>query len=365
VTDLIHSALHEKHQALEAVFGDVAGWEMPLSYRGAIQEANTVRLRAGVFDFSHAGRFRIRGDGALALLERVCTHDVVHQEDDTAEPTLLLNARGGILDTGRLLRMEDGWMLTVSPINRHKVLDHLSPLAEELDAKLDDRTEKEATLLIAGPSAAGLLDPLLTDVMSEPASKLPAGAVRSGTYLLARYAVARTDELGMWSVEVTMSNLFATKAWRFITEKAGDRCIAPTGLAAWDVLRVEAGVPAYGHEVNETFDPYLAGLADRVSLDHDFIGADACRSLAARPPARKRMGLVLDQVIPRQGSVVLDSEGAEIGAVTSGTFSSALDRAIAMACVAASSAVPQAEVTVVQDGVRLPARIAELPFVNG
>ena len=77
------------------------------------------------------------------------------------------------------------------------------------------------------------------------------------------------------------------------------------------------------------------------------------------------MGLVLDQVIPRQGSVVLDSEGAEIGAVTSGTFSSALDRAIAMACVAASSAVPQAEVTVVQDGVRLPARIAELPFVNG
>lgn len=392
MSERLHAALHDKHKALEAVFGDVAGWEMPLSYRGVLEEAAAVRGRAGLFDFSHAGRFRIRGHGALGLLERVCTHDVAHQEDDTAAPTLLLNDRGGILDAARLLRMEEDWLLTVSPMNRRKVLVHLGSMAEEMDAKVDDRTEKDSMLLIVGPAAAGLLDPLLTDIMSEPVSKLPPGAVRSGSYLLARYVVARTDELGLWTVEVMLPNLFAPQAWRYITEKAGDRCIAPAGLAAWDVLRVEAGVPVYGHEINETFDPYLAGLGGRVDLGHDFLGAGACRTLAARPPARKRVGIVLEAgealsagesptrqaaesetrrrnngglptvLIPRQGSTLLDSDGIDIGAVTSGTFSPALDRPIAMAYVAASSALPHLPVELVQDGTRLPARIVDLPF---
>lgn len=104
-SELLRTALHDKHIAMDASMGDVAGWEMPLSYGGAIDEAGLVRQRAGVFDAGHLGRIRIRGDGALGLLERVCTHDVAHQEDDTVAPTLLLGERGGILDVGKLARL--------------------------------------------------------------------------------------------------------------------------------------------------------------------------------------------------------------------------------------------------------------------
>lgn len=374
--ELLRSALYDKHVALEASMGDVAGWEMPLSYGGAIDEARRVGGRAGIFDAGHLGRIRIRGDGALGLLQRVCTHDVGHQEDNTLAPTLLLNDRGGILDLARLVRLEESWLLVTSPVNRIKILEHLSPLADSIDAKVDDRTTKECSLLVAGPQAAGLLDGALENVMSEKASDLGVGAVISGSHLLAKYVVARTDELGMWSVQVVLSGLIVGQAWRYITEKAGERCIAPAGLTAWDVLRMEAGLPMYGHEINESFDPYLAGLGGLVDLGHDFIGAEACRKLAARAPSRKLMGAVLAEdptgnagqasaghFIPRQGTAVLDSHGDEIGTVTSGTYSPRLDRAIGLAYVTTSSAVIGLQVSIEQNGAKHSGAIVGLPFV--
>ena len=379
---LLKTALHDKHVALEASMGETAGWEMPLAYRGAIDEAMSVRRRAGVFDIGHSGRIRIRGDGALDLLERVCTHDVAHQEDNTSARTLMLNERGGILDICRLVRLEDSWLLIASPINRTKIVEHMQSLAEGFSAQVDDRTQKDAALLVAGPTAPALLDAVLEGVLGEKVSQLSPDSARAGTHLLARYVVVRTDELGFWSAQVILPHLLMGQAWRYITQKAGDGCIAPAGLAAWDVLRIEAGQSAYGQEINESFDPYLAGVGSLVDLGHEFIGADACRTLSARTPPRRLVGLVICSgkasvvnrgqspksgdsplvPIPRQGSAVLDFDGNEIGAVTSGTFSPLLDCPVALAYVAKSAAAPQTPVTILQDGATHSAQIVALPF---
>lgn len=390
---------------------DIAGWEMPLAYRGVLEEVAQVRSHAGVFDMSHLARFRIRGDGGLAMLERLCTHDVAHQEDDTAVATLMLNDQGGIVTDGVLVRLEDQWLLVCPPINRAKVLEYLQGWADQHDAKLDDQTGKSAVISLAGPAAAAVLD----KVLPERVSTLGANSARGGSLMLAKYVVMRTNWTGLWGIDVIMPNLFAGKAWRFITEKAGEGAIAPAGLAALDVLRMEAGLAAYGHELNETIDPVAAGLMDRVSFDHDFIGAQSLAVANQRTPDRIRCGLVLEKIgtlpekigtlpifrpagqdssvlgafgaasdstvtgsdaengkcpyfLPRQGSGVYRADGSECGTVTSSAFSPALDKAIAQAYLAADVIAPGTTVLVETQGGRQaakPFRISEFGFRNG
>ncbi|MFB3892466.1 MAG: aminomethyltransferase family protein [Phycisphaerae bacterium] len=397
----LKTPLYDKHVAMEAKMADVAGWLMPLSYQGVLDEVREVRQRAGVFDACCMGRIRVRGDGALTLLERACTHDVAHQEDDTAIETLLLNERGGIIDLCRLVRLESFWVVVTSALNREKVLAHLQALAAELGgaAKVDDQTQKTGMVAVIGPAAGGILD----KVLPERVSQLPPTAARLGSFMLANYIVMRAARAGLWELDVVLPNLFMGQAWRFITQKAGESSIRPAGMAALDVLRIEAGQCAYGHEINETIDPFTAGLGDLVAMNHDFVGADAVNPLSERTAARQRVGIILDPVgglsqdqtidqansaerqasadaqadndaglplgavgstiIPRQGAVVLRSDGTEAGVLTSGTFSPTLDRAIAMAYVASDAAVPDTRIVVLEGDARMPGKIAALPFV--
>ena len=132
-SDELKTPLYARHVAEGAELGEEGGWVIPLYYVGALEEAAEVRRRAGVFDLTHLGRIRIRGDGALDLLERACTSDVAHQEDDTAAYTLLCNERGGVLADALLLRLPDCWLMTTAAICRRKVLEHLRALAEKLE----------------------------------------------------------------------------------------------------------------------------------------------------------------------------------------------------------------------------------------
>jgi aminomethyltransferase len=225
--DLLKTALHEKHIAAEAKMTDEAGWKMPLSYGSVLDEARMVRTRAGIFDIGHLGRLRIRGDGALDLLERICTADVAHQEDNTAIRTLLCNERGGILDQAMLVRTMDFWVLTTSACNRAKVLEHLARHAVDFDVKIDDQTERTSHVAVAGPGAGGILDAALP---VKPAS-MPRGAVKVGSLMIARYIAMRVGYTGEWSLEVILPHLAVAQAWRFITQKAGDRCIPRPGSA--------------------------------------------------------------------------------------------------------------------------------------
>ena len=366
--ELLKTALHSKHVAMEATMGTEGGWEVPLSYRGALEEVGEVRGRAGVFDVSHFGRIRIRGDGAIDLLERACTADVAHQEDDTTISTLLCNERGGIIDRCRLIRLTSFWVLIASPVCREKVLRHLTALGEDVGAKVDDQTPKTTMLEAAGPATGGILDAVLPFRVAD----LAAGSVRFGSLMIARYIAEQVSVTGQWGVAVSVPNMVAAQAWRFITGKAGINTIPPCGLAARDVLRIEAGIPRYGHEINETLDPATAGLIGEVDFGHDFLGAEAVKKSAERAAARELVGLILEApkegarggIVPGQGMGVCGKDGTEVGTVTSGAFSPTLEAPIALAYVATGAGEVGDELLVDAGGRPLPARVTPLPFVR-
>ena len=363
--DTPRTALYGKHVAREATMGPDGGWEMPLSFRPPGEEVAETCRRAGVFDISHVGRIRIRGDEALDLVERVCTADVVRQEDDTARYTLLCNESGGVIDQCLAMRIEDWWLLTTSPINHAKVLAHVRTAGEGLSAKVDDQTAKTSMVCVAGPDAEAMLD----RAMPISVAGLAPGQIKTGTLMFARYIAVRTAYMGLWALEVMLPTMFIGQGWRFITDKAGENAAPPAGAIARDVLRIQAGKCRYGHELNETIDPFMAGLGWAVDFAHEFIGISALEALRDNPPARRRVGLVLappagqdrDGAIPTLGTPVCRTDGGQIGTVTSGTFCPALDRAIAMAYVGRDDARIGTEVLIGQDDIH-HAELVSLPF---
>ncbi|MCY2924244.1 MAG: hypothetical protein NT031_02195 [Planctomycetota bacterium] len=353
-------ALHDRHVEAGAVMGAAAGWVIPMHFAGVAAEVAAVRTGAGVVDISHVGRIRIRGAQALEALERLCTVDVAHQEDLTAARTLLCNEAGGILDDAWLIRLADEWLLTCSPIAREKVLAHVEALTSGMEVKVSDQTSKIFHLAVAGPATLQRLEP----VLPEQAAGLERHGVRVGSMLLAKWIALRVGYTGTFGVEVILPNMLAWQAWRFITQKAGANCIAPVGLAARDVLRLEAGLPRYGHELNETIDPFTAGLDHLLDFGHDFLGRSALEALRGRTPSRRPVGLAgpAQGAIPTLGSPIADAAGREVGAVTSGTFSPTLDRLIALAYVTADTA-PDADVTVQTPTGPVAMKVTTLPFV--
>lgn len=365
--DMLKTALHDRHVAMEATMGTEAGWSVPLSYTGALEEAAEVRRHAGIFDVSHMGRIRIRGDGALDLLSRACSADVYHQEDDTTIPTVLCNEQGGILDLCRLIRLPRFHVLVTSGHCREKILAHLTAMAGDFDAKVDDQTPKTSLLEVSGPATAEILNAVLPFHVGD----LAKGEVKFGSLMIAKYIAERTSCTGEWGVAVAIPNLVVGQAWRFITHKAGEHAVMPCGLAARDVLRIEAARPRYGHELNETIAPATAGLEACVDFGHDFLGADAVKQAQERPVDRKLIGLILKappgdasgSVVAGQGATICRPGGEEIGVVTSGTYSPALQAAIAMGYVTAGAVEPGDEVAVTIAEATVAAEVATLPFV--
>ena len=272
-TELLRTALHARHVAAGAEMGPVCGWEMPRHYGDPQAEYERARARAAVMDVSHVGRIRVRGDGAVDLLERLCTADVGRQEDDRAQYTLLLNQAGGILADAMVVRLESFWVLTVAPARRQAVLAHAQALAGDFGAKVDDQTFKTSMLATVGPAAGAILD----RVLPKKPSRLARGSALTGSMLIARYIASRTGPTRLWSLEVMLPNMLAGKAWQFITHKAGDNAIAPAGLLVRDRLRADAGIGAWGEDFDESSTPVSAGLMKAVDLGHDFLGRDAVR----------------------------------------------------------------------------------------
>jgi aminomethyltransferase len=242
------------------------------------------------------------------------------------------------------------------------VLDHAISAADGMSVKVDDQTEKGAMLAVSGPGAREILD----SVLPEKPGDLAPGATKIGSMMITRYIVMRTSFTGMWGIEVILPKMFIGKAWRFITDKAGDKALKPAGMTARDILRIEAGLCRYGRELNETTDPFTVGLESLVDFDHEFIGRQALAAIRDKGVSRKRIGLRLAGTdIARQGDTVFNAEGHETGVITSGTFSPALDCSIAMAQVSLASADigTTLEVELASTGQKVSATVTLLPFV--
>lgn len=351
-------ALHDKHMAMEARFAVEAGWNVPLSYGSALEEVETAHRDAVVCDVSSLTRLRIAGNDALELLERLCTHDVARQEDDCAQLTCLCNDSGGIIDCGYLYRLENHWLLTGDPGNHDKLLAHLELHAEGLDVKIKDQTWRSCQFWVTGANAARRLD----DLLGREVSTMPPGALRSESYLVAKVIASRTGYGPLWSLEVIVPGLLAGQAWQFVTARSREKALLPLGYAARDVLRIQAGLCRYGHEINEAIDPYTAGLGRCVRPEGGFLGAKALVQ-RAKDVSRRRCRIAMEASeaggsasIPRMGAEVLDCQGNTIGTVTSGTYCPIRNVSLAMAYVA-NQTRDREQVEVVMQGSRQTGRV--------
>lgn len=351
---------HDFHIKANAKMVDFAGWDMPLLYRSIVDEHHHTRKSGSLFDVSHMGRLQFKGKDAQKFLNIVCTRELSNLQTGQSRYALVCNPNGGVMDdiiVGRDLRH---WSMVCNASNREKLVKHFQQVRRDRDLDLDiiDQTEATAMVALQGPKVIEKVgDWLPTDIRS-----LKKFGFESNSFMLVSYTVSRSGYTGEDGIEMTFSarvaSLVISKlAGRFDREEA---TIKPAGLGARDTLRMEAAMPLYGHELTEETDPISAGLGWAVSLDKDFIGADALRALK---PSRKLVGLELNsQRIARQGTPIRDANGTEIGVVTSGTMSPTLNKSIAMAYVNVDQSAVGTQLTADLRGDLQPASVVPLPF---
>jgi len=257
-------------------------------------------------------------------------------------------------------RYESQWLMVCNAGNRMKVLAHLHEHAEGRNVTIDDQTEQTVMLAVQGPAAMDLF----RRHVPIPIGELKRYGFASGTYMGMNYTVFRSGYTGEDGVEVILPATAGMFAWEYITRENedGESTVRPAGLAARDTLRLEAGMPLYGHELSEDVDPISAGCGWCVDLDKSFLGAEALRRIQSAGPQRRMTGLALEgRRIARQDSMIANA-GQPVGVVTSGTLSPTLDRSIAMGYVDAEILDNAAPLTVDVRGTMIPATPVPLPF---
>jgi aminomethyltransferase len=337
---------------------DFAGWSMPVQYTSIVEEHNAVRSRVGLFDISHMGRLRFEGPDALAWLDRVTTNAVVRLEEGQAQYSLMLNDSGGVIDDVLVYRLNPGYGMVCNASNREAVLAQLERERQGFNAEVVDSTFNTAMIAVQGPRALVTLQA----VFDGPLSDLKYYHHTSGQIRGTNAIASRTGYTGEDGFEIVIHRDLAHAAWSELLDAGREFGIVPCGLGARDTLRFEAAMPLYGHEMDETVDPYSAGLGFAVKLEKgDFVGREALTQRRDHPQAR-RIGLALEgKRIARQGATVL-AEGQAVGVVTSGTFSPTRQLSLAMARVEPAFADLSTHLEVDVRGRAEPAQVVQLPF---
>lgn len=343
---------------------EFGGWSMPVQYTSIIDEHRAVRDRAGLFDISHMGRLIFSGPDAEPLIEKVTTNHVAKLKPGQIQYSLMCNSAGGVIDDVLVYRMADGGLRMVcNASNRHAVLDQFQAQSGQFQATLDDHTRTTAMIAVQGPRAAEILasvtniDPAALKYYRATEGRFTAGSAEKG-----HIVVSRTGYTGEDGFEVISVAQLAEFAWKTLLEAGQPFGLVPCGLGARDTLRLEAAMPLYGHEMDAQVNPYAAGLGWAVKLDKgDFVGRDALLKFRD-DPGSTRIGLELEgKRIARQGTPVL-LDDAEVGRVTSGTFSPTLGKSLAMALVQPAVSAPGTALVLDVRGKTEPAKVVPLPF---
>ncbi|MFJ8644833.1 glycine cleavage system aminomethyltransferase GcvT [Streptomyces sp. NPDC093546] len=359
------TALDAVHRALGATMTDFAGWDMPLRYGSERDEHNAVRTKAGLFDLSHMGEITVTGPQAAALLDHALVGNIGGVGVGRARYTMICQADGGILDDLIVYRLqEQEYMVVANASNAQVVLDALTERAAGFDAVVRDDRDAYALIAIQGPQSPGILKSL-TDADLD-GLKYYAGL--PGTVAGVPALIARTGYTGEDGFELFVEPQHAEKLWQALTEAGAPAGLIPCGLSCRDTLRLEAGMPLYGHELTTALTPFDAGLGRVVKFEKegDFVGREALEAAVERAqiaPPRKLVGLVAEgRRVPRAGMQVV-AGGEVVGEVTSGAPSPTLGKPIAMAYVDAAYAEPgTAGVGVDIRGTHEPYEVVALPF---
>jgi aminomethyltransferase len=358
------TSLHDRHAAAGARLIEFGGWEMPVQYTGILEEHRAVRQAAGLFDLSHMGELFITGPQAAAALAYAVVSDPGRLVVGRAQYSLICAPDGGLIDDLIVYRLSDDRFLVVPNAgNREAVTEAVRERLGGFDAALDDASLRTALLAVQGPHAQAIVSPLVDADLSALRYYGITPARVTGTEAF----VARTGYTGEDGFELFVPWDEAPALWDRLLEAGRAHGLVPVGLGARDTLRLEAGMPLYGNELDRTVNPYEAGLGRVVRLDKpgDFVGRAALEAFAAGPLTRTLVGLELrERGVPRHGYPVFAPAAAPsaTGVVTSGTISPTLGRAIAMAYVPPdAAALGTMQAVAIRDG-RVAAEVVGLPF---
>lgn len=346
------------HRAHGARMVPFAGYEMAVQYEGIIAEHCWTRDNAGLFDVSHMGQLLVHGRNVDSALETLMPGDFINAADMKPKYSLLLADDGGIIDDLMATRRGDQFYVVVNGATKHGDIAVMqSRLPSEI---IIDHMKEQALLALQGPLAAGVLESILPGVSA-------LGFMQAGPFSWQGRTlwISRSGYTGEDGFEISVP---ASAAAALADSINRDERVRPIGLGARDSLRLEAGLPLYGHDLDDKTTPVMAGLNFAINkrrrAEGGFPGALRILAELINEPPQKRVGLnVAGRQPVREGALVLDGEGNEMGKVTSGGFSPSLQRPIAMAYVAAHLAKPGTVLKLEQRGKLFDAEVVALPFV--
>lgn len=372
MTDARYSPLHDLHVGLGASFTDFAGWQMPVRYDSDLAEHHAVRERVGMFDISHMAEISVTGSQAGEFLDFAVAGKMSALALGQAKYTLLLTEAGTVIDDLIIYRLGDEhWLVVANAGNRFAALDALKARVAGFSANVVDQSDETAMIAVQGPSALAVLESTVGLSLSDTAAERPQTTLADLKYYWTLPAVflghpvliARTGYTGEDGFELYIDSTEAAALWTALAQAGEDHGIVPCGLACRDTLRLEAGMPLYGHELTLDIRPAQAGLGKVVALskEGDFVGRSASeQDLPADAPVL--VALVGDGKRAARADYEVFVGDDKVGIVTSGALSPTLGFPIALAYVQPIHAAEGSVVDVDVRGTRIPFTVSTLPF---
>lgn len=355
-----NTALTHVHEKLGAKMVPFAGYNMPVQYEGVNAEHETVRTGVGVFDVSHMGEFFLKGENALALIQKVTSNDASKLVDGKAQYSCLPNNDGGIVDDLIVYKIADNhYMLVVNASNIEKDWNWISS-HNDLGVEMINASDEYSLLAIQGPKAAAAMQSLT----SIDLANMPYYSFQIGDFAgVSNVTVSATGYTGSGGFEIYFKNEDAETIWNKVFEAGAAFGIKPIGLAARDTLRLEMGFCLYGNDINDTTSPLEAGLGWITKFDKEFTNSTNLKAQKEAGVTKKLVGFeLIERGIPRHDYEIVDAEGNNIGIVTSGTMAPSLGKGIGMGYVKTEFAAIDSDIYIKIRNNNVAAKVVKMPF---
>lgn len=364
IDQLLKTPLHQWHVDQKGRMVDFAGWSMPVQYSSIIDEHHQTRNAIGMFDVSHMARLFFSGEGVDQFLDKLTTRRVANVECGKIRYSLMTNETGGILDDVLIYHLPDlnnepFHMMVANASNREKIVNWIQSHLGDSGIQLKDRTTETAMIAVQGPKANEAVSKL-SDLNPDSLSYYTGATTKvCGEEAI----VSRTGYTGEDGCEIICDNEHALKIWNEVFAKSQSVGGGATGLAARDTLRLEAGMPLYGHELNENINPAQTDLKFAIQMkNRDFVGRSSIATARKDKSLRVRIGLELEGKRAAREECKIFVDDQDVGVVTSGTYAPTLEKSISMAYIDQAHTAIGTPVIVDIRGKSHPAKVVEVPF---
>lgn len=354
-------ALYEVHEKLGGKMVPFAGYLMPVQYSNLNQEHLAVRNSVGMFDVSHMGEFVLKGEKALDLIQLISTNDASVLTDGKVQYSCMTNNEGGIVDDLLIYRYNaNEYYLVVNASNIEKDWNWISK-QNTFGVEMKNISDELSLLAVQGPNAVATLQKLTDVNLGEMGYYTFTGGTMAG---VEDVFISATGYTGSGGFELYVWNKDAVKLWDAIMAAGEEFNILPCGLGARDTLRMEKGFCLYGNDINDNTSPIEAGLGWITKFTKDFVNSEHHKTIKENKPSKRLIGFKMkERGIPRQHYKIVNSEGEEIGEVTSGTQSPSLGEAIGMGYVKREFAKAETEIFIQIRNKNIKAEVFKMPFV--